>query len=274
MKGGHTKTSALILGAFDYGESDRIVTFLTDRSVKLRAIAKGAKRSRRRFVGNLDPLSLSSLLVHLSPRSTLARIDDASLLREFSGIKTSVERLAAASYVAELASEMTGDGQQTPGLFPLVTAILAKIDDGAPTGPLLRSFEMRLLAAAGYLPHLSGCVACRRPLRQGGGAGRAGRAAAAPHFFSAERGGLLCARCAAGAAGSAGLMKVSPGAARFLTMAARLDPAKLQRLVPSPSLLAEGEELLGEFIRHHLGKELKTRLFMNKIRQPPSRGGS
>ena len=60
------KTKAIVLRSIDYGESDRILTFLTDDFGKLKGIAKGARRSRRRFANALEPFSLSTL--HFSRR--------------------------------------------------------------------------------------------------------------------------------------------------------------------------------------------------------------
>ena len=62
MKKGHYSSEAIILNSFDYGESDRILAFYTKEFGKLRGIAKGARRSKRRFVGNICPPSYVNLL--------------------------------------------------------------------------------------------------------------------------------------------------------------------------------------------------------------------
>ena len=55
------KASAIVLRSFDYGESDRIITFYTDDFGKLTGIAKGARRSKRRFPNALELFSLSNI---------------------------------------------------------------------------------------------------------------------------------------------------------------------------------------------------------------------
>src|SRR3990170_904561 len=79
MRKGHYSTEAIILNSFDYGESDRILAFYTKEFGKLRGIAKGARRSKRRFVGNICPPSYVNLLFSRG-NGELAIVEEASLL--------------------------------------------------------------------------------------------------------------------------------------------------------------------------------------------------
>ncbi|MEE9614001.1 MAG: DNA repair protein RecO [Thermodesulfobacteriota bacterium] len=259
---GSFKTEAVVLNSIDYGESDRILTFYTPGDGKMSGIAKGARRSRRRFVGNLEPPSHISLMYYHKPGAGMVRVEAASLVDGFSGLKADIEGLARASYLLELVSEMTGEGQANPALFELLVGFLRVMDgwdgraerDGRGAGgeSLLRFFEIKLLSILGYMPHLEGCVVCR------GGTDGPGRT-----VFSSEKGGMVCGGCARGLTET---VPLSAGTARFLAMAARLDMDKLTRLVPDPALLREGERVLTRFIRHQTGKELKTVKFMEKLR--------
>ncbi|MBE7416040.1 MAG: DNA repair protein RecO [Deltaproteobacteria bacterium] len=67
----HYKDRAIVLNSVDYGESDRILTFYTLGRGKMSGIAKGARRSRKRFVGNLDPLPISISSFSITGRATL-----------------------------------------------------------------------------------------------------------------------------------------------------------------------------------------------------------
>lgn len=260
MNRGYHKLESVVLNSFDYGESDRILTLYTLASGKLKGIAKGARRSRRRFVGNIEPLSHLTVIIFHNAKSDLVRIEDATLIDGFSNLKGDLQGLASGSYLAELVIEMTAEGQANPALFALLVRFLRMLDHGAGAGAapkagrdaLLRYFEIKFLSALGYMPYLEGCVVCKD----------SADVECADMFFSSDKGGLVCRGCARALAG---LLPISGGTARFLAMAERLASDKLARLVPTPLILEQGETVLEEFIRHHTGRELKTRRFMKKL---------
>jgi DNA repair protein RecO (recombination protein O) len=250
MKRGSYRASAVVLNSIDYGESDRILTFYTLEQGKLSGIAKGARRSRKRFVGNLDPLSHINIGYFHSDKSDLVRIEDATLIDAFSILKTDIDRLSDGCYLLELTSELTREGQVLPAAYHSLVAFLKLLEAGAGQ-EALRFFEVKLLEQSGYLPHLTGCLSCKAT-------GENERL-----YFSSAKGGLVCRACSSGITG---LIPVSPGTASLLVMAARLEPEKLGRLKPGPAFLEESERLLYDFIKFQLGKELKTRRFMAKLK--------
>ena len=250
MKRGTYRARAVVLNSIDYGESDRILTFYTLEKGKLSGIAKGARRSRKRFVGNLDPLSHINIVYFHNDKSDLVRIEDASLIDAFSILKTDIDRLTDGCYLLELTSELTREGQALPAAYHSLVAFLKLLEAGA--GPeALRFFEVKLLDQSGYLPHLTGCLSCRAA------------AEGERLYFSSAKGGLVCRGCSSGITG---LIPVSPATAALLAMSARLEPEKLGRLKPGPAFLDESERLLYDFIKFQLGKELKTRRFMAKLK--------
>jgi DNA repair protein RecO (recombination protein O) len=318
MKRGAYKVRAILLNSVDYSESDRILTFYTEEFGKMSGIAKGARRSRKRFVANIDPLCHSTLLLFHNGKSDLVRIDDATLIDGHVALKADIEKYSIGCYMLELVHEMTREGHALRDVYALLTDFLGLLDkSGGPSADfygadskgsysegtdsdnaLLRFFEIKLLSVLGYLPHLNGCVECAEPIA-GTGATivKSGTGSAVGNggslYFSPERGGAVCAPCgeAIGAAlgtsgtgwrpapepfdlfsaarrgnSTGGLQPVSTGTVRWLSAAARFDSGKLARLKTSPVFLKEGEKLLGDFIRHQIGKELKTKLFMHKLK--------
>lgn len=256
MKRGLFKTGAIVLNSFDYGESDRILTFYTLDFGKLRGIAKGARRSKKRFVGNLDPMSCLDLVFFHSDKSELVRVEEAKLVDAFPGLKADIDALSIGCYLLELTSEMTREGQVMPQVYTLLTGFLKAIEEGADPVSFTRFFEIRLLSMLGYLPHLDACVVCRKTDSE------------PQKRFSSERGGIVCRPCSIG---SAGLMPVSSATAGMLAMSAKLDIDKLQRLKPNAAFMEEGERLLYDFIKFQIGKELKTKRFLEKMRKAEAR---
>ena len=104
-------TPAIVLRTREYGESDKIVTVLSQTSGKFSGIAKGAKRSQRRFPGTLEIFSHVTLDYRRRPHSELAFLDRAVLLQPWPRILSSLERFTAASHVVELADKMTVEAE-------------------------------------------------------------------------------------------------------------------------------------------------------------------
>jgi DNA repair protein RecO (recombination protein O) len=179
-------TPAIVLRAHDYGESDRIVTFLTRDAGKLSGIAKGAKRSQRRFAGALGLFSHVNLDYRHRPGAELAFLERAVLVRPWRSMLDSLERFAAASHVVEVADKMTLEHEVGDDLYAVVLAALGRIDAAEPGPATLRLFELATLDACGYRAELASCVVCRRPLD--------GRVAAR---LAPAAGGAVCATCAA-----------------------------------------------------------------------------
>ena len=268
MKRGLYKTRAVVLNSIDYGESDKILNFYTEDYGKLGGIAKGARRSRRRFVGNIEPMSHVKLVFFHSEKSELVRVEEAALVDGFSELKLDVEALSVGYYLLELVSEMTREGQAMASLFDLLVSFLGMLNSGGERDVLLRFFEIKLLNILGYMPHLSGCVVC--------GGALVVDDSGVHLLFSSEKGGIVCIGCGEHEAGvdaefdigPSGPVPVSLGTIKVLSSAARFDYEKLARLRPGSAFLAEGERLLGNCIKHQIGKELKTKKFLAKIRTP------
>ena len=254
MKRGHYKAEAVVLNAFDYGESDAILTLYTKEYGKFNGIAKYGRKSKRRFVGTLDPLAHIRFDFFAGGRSDLVRLESARLIDGFPSMKGDIASLSQGSYFVELVGELTREGQPSGDIFSLLTDFLSLLDRGGDPLRLSRGFEIRLLDFLGYMPRIDGCVGC------GKGEGRV--------FFSTKRGGMVCAGCARGA--TSGLIPFSLGTARFLAAAARFDIEKLKRLAPTRVVVSEAEGVLDSFIQYLTGKELRSRRFMKRMAEHTS----
>ncbi len=176
-------TPAFVLRARPYGESDRIVTLLTERHGKVTGIAKGAKNSRRRFAGTLEPFVHIQAAFHVRPHADLVFLLRCELLRSLRGFTRDLDRFAAGSYVLDVTDRMVFGRESGRETYALVHDALVLLDGGAPPEPLLRAFELHLLAASGYAPALERCGGCGTPPD---GTAR---------YLSVARMGLLCRAC-------------------------------------------------------------------------------
>jgi DNA repair protein RecO (recombination protein O) len=251
MNNGYNNTLAMVLGSTDYGESDRIITFYTADYGKVKGIAKGVRKSRRRFVNKLEPFSSIHLSFFHKENRELVRVEECKIMYDFSNIKTDIENLSYGSYMLELLGAMTREGQKNKPVFNLLLKFLEMLDEGENPEKVVMFFEMRLLSILGYHPHIDRCVTCMNV--PGGGK---------MYYFSSKRGGIVCEDCKGGLSM---LIPISTGTVRFLLSASRIDLNKLNRLIPNTVIMREGRLVLNDFIRYHIGKELKTRRFIERM---------
>ena len=238
------RCQALVLSTLDYGDADRIVTLLTDRLGRIAAFAAGARKSKRRFAGVLEPFTLLEVQL-VERRGDTFRLDAAHVLDGFGELRTRLDRIARASYAAELVRELCRDREPHGDLFALLKAFFNALAREE-AGPLaLMRFELDALAAAGLMPRLDCCARCGTPGPSG------------LPLFDSDHGGLLCRPCGQGTG-----MPISLAAADAL--GALQDRRRALPSLPD-HVRAEARTLLSRFVTHHLGRQLKSLEFMRQV---------
>jgi len=244
------KTKAIVLRSTPYAEADRIVSLYTLDFGKIRGIAKGAKRSQKRFGNSLEIGSYVSASFFEREISELVRLSHCDLIRSFEGLREDIKKLAWASYLIELSSEMTGERIQDKALFRLLLFFLNLIDRGLLREEILRVFEIRLFSLLGYQPKFDACRRCRKELSE------------EKIPFSAREGGVFCSSCAAGLPD---LTPLSLGTIKTLHLAQTLPLEKVGRISFSPQSRKESEAALSHFLSQYLGKDLKSKKFLAQL---------
>jgi DNA repair protein RecO (recombination protein O) len=247
------QTEAIVLRLLDYGESDRIVTFCTADFGKIRGIAKGARRSRKRFVNALEPFCRSRIFFSRRGPDSLALIEGCDVLSHFPAIRADLDKTLAASCLIDLTDQFTPEDKKNEASFFLLLDFLQLLEGSVMTDALLRFFEIRLLRISGYDPVLDRCLYCKTPI---------GKQAA--YRFDAAKGGLTCNVCGPG---SRDAIPVSLGTIRTLLLGREMEIGRLGRLLLSGQSADESRRLLAHFIRHILGRELKSVHVLNEIRR-------
>lgn len=248
-------TEALVLRTVDLGESDRIAHLLCPSHGRIPAIAKGARRSRRRFPGTLDLANRLRVQIRPPRRGGLAHLEQAVLIDPHAGLRREIGRFALAGFLLELLGRLAPEGA-APGdarrLYHFATGSLALLSRAAP-GPGLRSaLELHGLDALGLRPELGGCVRCRRPLPAGAGKVR----------FHLAEGGPVCSRCARPGDRTE---PVEAATLHALARSLRLEVAQLDRLDLLPAQAEEACRLLRLLLCFHLGLELRSERFLDEI---------
>lgn len=150
---GSEQCQAIILSSMDYGESDRIITLFSLEHGRLKAFAKAARASRKRFGGMLEPANRLELTLQ-ARQDGLSRLERVEATHCHPGLRSSLDALTLALYGCELVEALTPEGHPLPRLYRLLTALLDYLDQGTATQADRRFFEINLLNILGYRPPL------------------------------------------------------------------------------------------------------------------------
>ena len=250
-------TEALILRSVDFGESDRIVHLLVPEMGRLTAIAKGARRSVKRFPGTLDFFNHLRIQAERRRIPGMARLEHARLIQTFQCLRTDPARFALGCYLLELLDRLAPEGgarADTGRIFGFALAALATLDREKPDLRLRTLLEIRGLDALGLRPELRCCVRCRERVGNGPGGSRVG--------FHIADGGPVCEGCARD---GQDLMPIHLGTLRALERSLELSPEHLARLALGGVALAESRHLVGRFLHFHVGIDLRSKPFLDEM---------
>lgn len=155
------KLQAFVLATLDYGDSDRIVSLFTLEHGRLKAFARRARNSRRRFGAALE--NFARIEAHVGVKQGLSGLQQAEIHSIYPSIRGDLGRIAHALYACELVDVMTPEGQPLPRLFRLLAAYLERLETSPASEEERRFFEINLLNILGYRPSLESCGRCGTP---------------------------------------------------------------------------------------------------------------
>ncbi len=151
------RDEAVILRTYKLGEADRIVVCYTRGRGKLRAVAKGVRRTRSKFGSRLEPGGVAQL--QLYEGRNLDIITQAERVRPMTGLRDDLGRYGRATVVLEIVDSVVVERESNPALYKLVTGALKELNR---TGNeiIIPAFIARLLMLEGVQPRLDACVRC------------------------------------------------------------------------------------------------------------------
>jgi DNA repair protein RecO (recombination protein O) len=231
------RDDAIVLRSVDYGEADRVITLLTAAHGRVSALARAARKSKRRFAGSLEGFAWIEVELQFG-RGSLGHLQSARVTRTFPKLLTDLARLNAAGAVLRLGRDLIPDELADPDVFEAMREMLVELDRGeVPAEPYQLAFEARLLGLCGFAPLLAACGACGKIPPEG-------RVAA----FDPARGCIVCSAC-----GGAPERIHAPVRERLM----RAIDGDVSGAASEPwqaGELREGQRLLDAFASHRLGK--------------------
>ena len=178
---------ALLLRRVEYGESDLVITLLTDTFGRVSALARGARKSVKRFGGVLEPMHTLRIAYDDRSGAELIALREAKLERARPFLVTSLERMQAAGQALNWVRKAAPPRTPEPEVWAAMEALLDHLADPNDTvqpRTRLAASGLRLLSAFGWGIDFERCVSC-------GKLATPGQAAA----IDAARGGLVCRNC-------------------------------------------------------------------------------
>ena len=224
----------VVLRTYKLGEADRIVVFLTRGHGKVRAVAKGVRKTKSRFVGRLEPASHVDLLLY-EGRGELDIVSQAETIDSFRTLRDDLDRLGRAVSMLEAADQLSLEREVNGRLYDLLVGALRTL--ARQDAPLVvPGFFLKALALEGFRPQVESCVACgdEGPLVS----------------WALEEGGLRCVTHRQGQA-------VTPEAVVVLQdmLGGRLGTALNETRGP---VVSEVDQLVVRAVEHHLERRLRS----------------
>ena len=177
------RDQGVVLRTIKLGEADRIVTLVTAGHGKVRAVAKGVRKTKSRFGSRLEPMSHVALLLYAGRE--LDVVTQAEVLDHFRPVREDLGRLARATAMLEAVDQVAQERESNVRLYEMLVGALRAL--AARDAPLLvPAFFWKLLALEGLHPMLDVCVSCGAPDDL--------------VAFDLDSGGALCRSCRRGVA--------------------------------------------------------------------------
>ncbi len=224
-------SDALVVRTVAYGESDLIVTLLTESDGKISALVRGGRKSSKRVGGALEPVH--TIAVKLDDRGgDLATLREAALVKVRARTVLDLEALDAAGIALRWARHLFPPRHAEPRAWQTTIELLDELEEGGGSGPrtVLAGAALRLLADVGYALDFDRCVKCGRPCPDG-----------RPAAIDGARGGLVCQSCG--------------GARRLITPELRriARAAQRERVAMTPEQAKSLLELVDDAMAAHTG---------------------
>ncbi|MEJ2136177.1 MAG: DNA repair protein RecO [Desulfofustis sp.] len=216
---------ALVLDSIDYGESDKIVVFFCQDVGRISALARGAHRSKKRFVNKLEIFTFVQISYSKSSAGSLFMLNEAELVNSFITLRTDLTSYRVASIIREYMLLTTRETSGDDLLFQLALWALHSLNVGIDQKQTLALFMIKLFDLLGYRPDFSVCQGCgARP------------ADGQEVLFNVQAGTIACRNCSIGHQGG---RRLAAGTAKMIRAVQEQPVSRLNRFKPSGAVLEQ-----------------------------------
>ena len=242
-------SQAIIMRIKEFGESDLLVSFFTPDKGRLKGVAKGARKSRRRFANCLDLFCLTNLEYEQKSKGDLHFLHSCKLVHGFPGLRSDFASLSLASYMVELAEILFPLGVVDKNIFELLKNSFLALDEGRRIDQLRIFFEAKAMCLGGYKIDFERCCDCGRIYA---GEGRA--------VFKRTRGGIACLKCEQESKLTPGM---GPHTVKVLELMQSAPLSKVETLALNDEMISEIKPVLKFHMEYRIGRRLKTAEYLD-----------
>ena len=233
------RDQGIVLRTWKLGESDRIIVIITQENGKVRAVAKGVRKTRSKFGGRLEPTSHVALQLFRG-KGDLGIVTQAETIDRFQNIRLNPDLFSEASSMLEVIDHVAPDESPDPNRYKMLLGALRTLDKK--NSPLLvPAFFLKLLDHEGLAPELGFCIKC---------SDRDNLTA-----ISISEGGGVCNKCQRGRSisdSSIAVMRAILGGG--LNKALEVEDAKT---------VSEIDRIASEAVEFHLERKIRSRRVMD-----------
>ena len=249
------RTEAVVLRSLDYGETSQIVTLFTRAKGKLGVMAKGARRAKTPFGATLQPMAYTQVVFYYKPTRTLQILSESSHAESFHRLRENLRRITVGLRVVELVDALMEEEDPQPEVFALIVRVLRRLNATDRRAANLWPFaQLRFARLLGIAPSIE-----RPNVEAVGDEG----------LLSRANGGVYPSNAAPAAP-----RRASRQALRAYAVFAKADLETAMRMELSPSVRAEVEDLVRDFLRYHVEEAYPERseaVIAQLNRQSPTR---
>ena len=235
------QTPAVVIHVADFGESDKLITFYCPKIGKLKALAKGAKRSLKRFVNKLELFSYLSIAYHDQYKIPL--ISDADLINSHLTLRNHYASYIQAILVCELTRNWTHENDGDEILFGYIIWLFSQLNCTDHSNNYLLLFLAKFYTHLGYQPNISECNSCGELDPR-----------ISPYSFRPSI-GLLCKKCSLETTPA---IPLAISTVKLLQKAFELPANKLSRLHFTAQSRSEALHFFKRYDRYLLDRELQS----------------
>lgn len=233
------KTKGIILRRTNFGETDRIITILTEKFGLVRVIAKGIRKTLSKLAGHLEPFCVTEFLI--AEGRNLDIISGAQIRKCHLNLRSNLAPIQTANYLAEIIAKMLPENEKHPEIFELMDETLEHLNS-APGELLIAYFELNFLSSIGYHPELEKCVRCGAKLTS-------------DNYFEYDAGGIVCRKCNNG-------RPISKDAIKALRLFLKHRLSTIQKIKTNKKLVKEISVITSDYLASINQKEFKSKRFL------------
>jgi len=228
------RDNAVVLRTWKLGESDRIVSLMTQSSGKVRCVAKGARKTKSRFGSRVEPTNHLQVQLYRG-KGDLDTLTQVESIDRFPTLREDLELFARASSLLESIEVVSQDHEPNEALYTMLVRALHTVST-SDSHLVVAGFFLKLLSHEGLAPSIDVCVLC-------------GSASDLTHFSIID-GGTSCGTCRTG-------FPLSVDAAALLHLALRGQMGAVLNQPPSPAT-REFDTLSQRLLEHNLERRLRS----------------